>query len=189
MQVDVGQQEAKLLAPCGVPTFVSDQMPSSETPAFKPFLDQPKYSPVGHSGAGETAASTRGSRYRRTRGCRHPAPSSPASGRSRPLTHPTLDAGLRCRSRPIREAPKVHLIYLIEDGDHGLLNDLVLQGRDAQRPLSTVGFRVYTLFVDGCALIRAPVYPAMKILDADPSTPASYSCQVTPSTPGAALTL
>ena len=30
----------------------------------------------------------------------------------------------------LRETPKVLLVYLIEDRDHGLLNDFVLQCRD-----------------------------------------------------------
>ncbi len=42
---------------------------------------------------------------------------------------------------PIRKALEVHLVNLIEDGHHGLLNNLVLQGRDAQRSLPPVGLR------------------------------------------------
>ena len=42
---------------------------------------------------------------------------------------------------PIREAFEVHLVNLIEDGHHGLLNNLVLQRRDAQRTLPPVGLR------------------------------------------------
>jgi hypothetical protein len=42
---------------------------------------------------------------------------------------------------PVREAQEVHLIYFIENGHHGLLNDFVLQCRDAQRALSPVGLR------------------------------------------------
>jgi hypothetical protein len=38
-------------------------------------------------------------------------------------------------SETIRIAPKILLVYLIEDRDHGLLNDLVLQCRDDQREL------------------------------------------------------
>src|SRR5690242_1435568 len=41
----------------------------------------------------------------------------------------------------IREAPKILLVNLIEDGDHGLLNNLVLQCRDPERPLSAIRFR------------------------------------------------
>ena len=45
------------------------------------------------------------------------------------------------RSETIREAQKVFLVNRIEDGDHGLLDDLVLQRRDPQRTLPPVGFR------------------------------------------------
>src|SRR5215469_1587900 len=41
----------------------------------------------------------------------------------------------------IRETPKVLLINLIEDCEHGLLNNLVLQRRDPERPLSTIRLR------------------------------------------------
>src|SRR6476659_8786917 len=42
---------------------------------------------------------------------------------------------------PIRVAPKILLINLVEDCDHGLLNNLVLQSRDPQGPSSTIRFR------------------------------------------------
>src|ERR1035438_7117400 len=43
--------------------------------------------------------------------------------------------------KTIRKAPKILLIYLIEDCNHGLLNNLVLQCRDPQWPLPTIRFR------------------------------------------------
>ena len=45
------------------------------------------------------------------------------------------------RSKTIREAQKVLLINRVEDGDHRLLDNLILQGRDPQRALSPVAFR------------------------------------------------
>src|SRR6516162_909908 len=45
------------------------------------------------------------------------------------------------RPEAIRESPKILLINLIEDGDHGLLNDFVLQRRHSQRPFPAVRFR------------------------------------------------
>ena len=45
------------------------------------------------------------------------------------------------RPEAIRETPEILLINLIEDCDHGLLNNLVLQGRNPERPLSTIRFR------------------------------------------------
>ena len=43
------------------------------------------------------------------------------------------------RAETIRETEKVFLVYLIEDGDHGLLDDLVLQRRNPQWPLPPIG--------------------------------------------------
>src|ERR1035437_4670403 len=45
------------------------------------------------------------------------------------------------RSKPIREAQKVLLVNRVEDGDHGLLDNLVLQPRNPQRTLAPVAFR------------------------------------------------
>ncbi len=45
------------------------------------------------------------------------------------------------RPKSIREAEKVLLVNLVEDGNHGLLDDLVLQGRDPQWTLSSICFR------------------------------------------------
>src|SRR5207253_9615265 len=45
------------------------------------------------------------------------------------------------RAETIRKAQKVFLVDLIEDGDHGLLDDLVFQGRDSQWTLPSIFFR------------------------------------------------
>src|ERR1700677_5008045 len=45
------------------------------------------------------------------------------------------------RSKSIRKAPKVYLVYLVEDRDHRLLDNLVFQRSNAQRPLPAVGLR------------------------------------------------
>src|SRR5215831_18598920 len=44
-------------------------------------------------------------------------------------------------SETIREPPKVLLVNLIEDFDHGVLDDFVFQRRDPERPLPTIRFR------------------------------------------------
>src|SRR5260370_369185 len=44
------------------------------------------------------------------------------------------------RAETIRKAQKVFLVNLIEDGDHGLLDDLVFQGRDSQWTLPPIFF-------------------------------------------------
>src|ERR1035437_4091128 len=62
----------------------------------------------------------------------------------------------------IRETPKVLLIDTIEDRDHGLLNNLVLQRRNPQRTFTPVRFR----YVDSSRWQRsicAAVYPAVQI--------------------------
>src|SRR4029077_1594254 len=45
------------------------------------------------------------------------------------------------RTEPIRKALEVDLIDLVEDRHYGLLNDFVLQRRDAQRTLPPVSLR------------------------------------------------
>jgi hypothetical protein len=62
----------------------------------------------------------------------------------------------------VRETPKVLFVNLIEDRDHGLLNNLVLQRRDPQRTLPSVRFR----YVDSPRRLRsisAAVNPAVQI--------------------------
>src|SRR5499425_1593986 len=44
------------------------------------------------------------------------------------------------RAKPVREAQKVFLVDLVEDGDHGLLDDLVFQSRNSQWTLPSVFF-------------------------------------------------
>ena len=46
------------------------------------------------------------------------------------------------RPEPIREAFEVDLVNLVENRHHGLLNDFVLQCRDAQRTLLPVSFGI-----------------------------------------------
>src|ERR1017187_24638 len=64
--------------------------------------------------------------------------------------------------KPIRKASKVHLVNLIEDRDHRLLDDLVLQRRDAQRTLPPVGLR-YIHSPRRLCPVRSPVYTPMEI--------------------------
>jgi len=62
--------------------------------------------------------------------------------------------------KPVRKASKVHLVYLIEDRDHRLLNDLIFQRRDAQRTLSPIDFRNINSSRRLCP-VRSSVHPAM----------------------------
>ena len=66
------------------------------------------------------------------------------------------------RSEPIGEPQEVLFVNLVEDRHHGVLDDLVLQGRDAQRPLPPVGFRdVGSL--GRLRSIRSPMDSAMQV--------------------------
>src|ERR1700677_2346734 len=65
------------------------------------------------------------------------------------------------RSKPIRKAPKVHLVYLVEDRDHRLLDNLVFQRSDAQRPLAAIGLR-YVHSSRGLRPICTTVHSAME---------------------------
>jgi hypothetical protein len=64
------------------------------------------------------------------------------------------------RPEPIREPPKILFVYRVEDRDHGLLDDLILQCRDPQWPLLAIGFR-YPASLGWLRLIRAAVHPAV----------------------------
>jgi hypothetical protein len=66
------------------------------------------------------------------------------------------------RPKPIGETPKVLLVNLSQDGHHGLLDNLILQGRDPQGALSPIGFRdVHS--PRGLRPIRPAVDSAMEI--------------------------
>ena len=68
------------------------------------------------------------------------------------------------RPEPVAESPKVHFINLIENGDHGLLDNFVLQRRDPDRTLPSISFRYVDPLTWLCA-IRAPVNPVLQIGD------------------------
>jgi len=69
------------------------------------------------------------------------------------------------RSKAIRETQKVLLIDRIEDGDYGLLDDLILQRRDPQRALVPVAFRDVRPS-RGPSSIRPAVDPAVQVSEA-----------------------
>src|SRR5207244_1935063 len=54
------------------------------------------------------------------------------------------------RTKSIREAEKVFLVNLVEDGSHGLLDKFVFQGRNPNGRCRPSAFSMYTLR-DGCA--------------------------------------
>src|SRR5213594_2972254 len=66
------------------------------------------------------------------------------------------------RSKTVREAEKVLLIDLIEDGGHGVLDDFVFQGRDPQWSFPSIFF-LYVHSSRGHRSERSTMHPAMKI--------------------------
>src|SRR6266446_5150136 len=62
----------------------------------------------------------------------------------------------------VREAEKVLLIDLIEDGGHGVLDDFVFQGRDPQWSFPSIFF-LYVHSSRGHRSERSTMHPAMKI--------------------------
>ena len=65
------------------------------------------------------------------------------------------------RTESIRKAAKVHLVYLVEDGHHRLLDNLVFQRSGAQWPLPAISLR-YVHSSRGLRPIRSTVHSAME---------------------------
>src|SRR5215469_3293224 len=66
------------------------------------------------------------------------------------------------RAEAIGKAQKVFLVNLIEDGDHGLLDNLVFQGRDSQWTLPSIFF----LYVHSSRRLRSipsAMHPTVEI--------------------------
>src|SRR5260370_25654847 len=65
------------------------------------------------------------------------------------------------RAKPIREAEKVFLVNLVEDGSHGLLDKLVFQGRNPQWALPSICF-LYVHSSRSLRTIRSTMNSAMQ---------------------------
>src|SRR5437868_550135 len=65
-------------------------------------------------------------------------------------------------TKSVGESPKIFLIDSIEDRNHGLLNNLVLQRRNSQRPFPSVVLR-YPDSLHGQRPERSAVNPAVQI--------------------------
>jgi hypothetical protein len=89
------------------------------------------------------------------------------------------------RSKTIRETEEIFLINLVEDGNHRVPDDLIFQCSDSERTFRPSAFSIYTL-LDGSARY-APLCSRLCSSASRSSSPTAYSCQLTPSTPGAAL--
>src|SRR5258708_1856779 len=66
------------------------------------------------------------------------------------------------RTKPVRETEKVLFVNLIEDGNHGLLDNFVFQSRDPQRTLPSIFF-LYVHSPRWTRWERAAVHPAVEI--------------------------
>ncbi len=109
-------------------------------PSFQPFLDQPQDPAVGDAVLHELEHPLMGNFIEKSpdvcvKHIIHPLPRECERQR---IQRMVLAAP---RSKAIREAQKVLLVNLIEDGDHGLLDNLVLQCRNPQRALPPISFR------------------------------------------------
>ena len=59
------------------------------------------------------------------------------------------------RAESIREAEKVLFIDLVEDGNHGVLNDLIFQRRDSEWTFPSIFF-LYVYSSRWCRSVRSP---------------------------------
>src|SRR5215470_15075198 len=66
------------------------------------------------------------------------------------------------RAETIGESQKILLINLVEDGDHGLLDDFVFQGRDPQWTLPPIFF-LYVHSSRRLRSVRSAMNPTMEI--------------------------
>jgi len=66
------------------------------------------------------------------------------------------------RTKPIREAAKVFLVNLVEDGNYGMLDNLVFHSRNSQWTLSPICF-LYVHSSRGRRSVCSAMHPAMKI--------------------------
>ena len=144
MQVDVGQQ-GRSYSPLRCPHLRLRPDTVLRHPGFQPFLDQPEYSSVGDAVLEKPQHPL----------VVHVIEEPPNVRIQHPVHLPPLHPNYQGIQRlmlaapwpgPIREAQKVHLIYLVEDGDHGLLNNLVLQRSRCPTAAAGRQLSVYTLF-------------------------------------------
>jgi hypothetical protein len=66
------------------------------------------------------------------------------------------------RAKAIREAEKILFLYLIEDGGHGVLDELIFQSRDSEWALPSIFF-LYVHSSRRQRSIRSAMNPALEI--------------------------
>ena len=108
--------------------------------SLQPFLDQAKYPAIGHTVLNKLHRPFVVHVVKETSNVRieHPVHSLPLDARRQRVQRLMRAAP---GTEPIRKAFEVDLINLVENRHHGLLNDFVLQCRDAQRTLLPVSLR------------------------------------------------
>src|ERR1700694_5400173 len=67
------------------------------------------------------------------------------------------------RAKSIRKAEKVFLVNLVEDGSHGLLDDLIFQSRNSHRTLSSICF-LYVYSSPWLAAVSSAMNSAVEIV-------------------------
>src|SRR5215831_2720779 len=160
MQIDIGQQRRDHRPLRRIPLRLRPYA-FLHHPGLQPFLDQAEDPAVGNAMLYELEHPFVGNRIEK---------SPDVSVKN--VVHPLLRERLRecvqrlmlatSRSKAVREAQKVLLIDCLQDSDHGLLDDLILQGRDPQRALPPVAFRdVHPSRGQGS--VRPAVDPAVQI--------------------------
>src|ERR1035441_6235331 len=126
-------------APCGVPTSVFDHCPSSDTPALSHFWMRRRI----------RRSAIRCWRNFIIHSCEMDPKKSRMSASNTQLTFfrmiPTHNASsaivlASSGPEPVGEPFEVLFVNLVEDPDHRMLDDLVLQGSDAQGTLSPICF-------------------------------------------------
>src|SRR5438477_6334172 len=150
---------------------------------LQPFLDQAKNPAIGHAMLDELHGPLVTHVVEEATNVRieHPVHSLPLDAHRQRVERLVRAA---TGPKPVREAFEVDLIDLVEDRHHSLLNDFVLQRRNAQRTLPPVGLRYVDSSRRLCP-IHSTMHPAVQISESS-SSPVSYSCHLTPSTPGEA---
>src|SRR6202521_1666896 len=128
---------------------------------LQPFLDQAKHPAIGHAVLDELHRPFVAHVVKEPANVRieHPVHSLPVETHAQRIQRLVWAAP---GPEPIRKALEVHLVNLVEDGHYGLLNNLVLQRRNAQRTLPPVWLR-YVDSPRGLCPIRSPLYPAVQI--------------------------
>src|SRR5512132_3309442 len=141
-------------------------------PGFQPFLDQPQYPVVGDPMSNELQQPFMTDVVEEAFDVRIEYPVHSLSLQTH-IERVKRLMRVASRPEPVREAFEVRLINLIKDGHYGLLNNLVLQRRDAQRALLPVslrnidsprGLRPVRATVDSDVKISKPIFQSSLIV-------------------------